>query len=296
MLAAVVGALALTPSGGAVAREAGAAAPVRPGLGSFVFDGYPPLAHRPVPVYYSAPADPSRAEIVVVMHGLGRDGRAHRDDWARLVGDRNVLVLVPELGSDGYPGGAYNVGNVVDGPDGSGVRQPPEQWTFHLVEALFDTVRADLGNDAATYGLFGFSGGAQFVHRFVELMPRHRARVAVAANAGWYTMPDDTVPFPHGLGGAPVGVSGLRDAFATSLVVILGGRDVDPQDPSLKRDALTDRQGRHRLERGRAFFGAAQRAARTRSFPFAWRLHEVPSLAHSHPDAARAALPFVCST
>ncbi|MGE3288842.1 MAG: hypothetical protein AB7J32_22460 [Pseudonocardia sp.] len=259
-----------------------------PGAGSFVFTGYPPLADRPVRVWYSAPRDPATAAIVVAVHGLNRDGRAHRDDWVRIVAGRNVLVLVPELTRAAYPD--YNTGHVVDG---RGVPQPPDRWTFALVEALFDAAVAATGSRERDYALFGFSGGGQFVHRFVELMPTHRARVAVAANAGWYTMPDDAVPYPYGLAGAPVGTAELGRAFATDLVLLLGQRDTDPRDPSLLHDARADRQGMQRLERGRAFFTAAARTARTHGFPLRWRVREVPGLGHVHAAAAQAALPYL---
>lgn len=294
LVGVVVGLMFLALSASAAAGEQAPAAGtplLGPGLGSFVFSGYPPLADRPVQVFYSAPANPATAEILIVMHGLSRDGKAHRDDWARVVGDRNVLVLVPQFTRTQFPdGGPYNIGNVVDG---RGVPQPEQQWTFHLVEALFDRVLAAVGSAERDYALFGFSGGGQFVHRFVELMPEHRARVAVAANAGWYTMPDDSVPFPYGLRGAPVHVVQLREAFAANLVVLLGGRDTDPNDPSLKHDARADQQGRQRLDRGRNFFRTAQQTARNQSFVFAWRLREIPGLGHSHAGAARAAAPFL---
>lgn len=284
---ALLGALLVGLPASAAGRSVDAL--VHPGQGSFVFDGRPAFPGSPVRVYYSAPPDPASAQVLVVLHGLNRDGRAHRDDWARVLGGRNVLVLVPEFAASGYP--AYNLGDVTDA---RGAVRGPDQWDFLMVEALFDRVVADVGGDAAAgYLLFGFSGGGQFVHRFVELMPRQRARVAVAANAGWYTMPDDALPFPHGLGGLPVQVAGLQRAFGTNLVVLLGGRDSDPRDPSLQRDPRTDRQGVQRLERGRTFFRQAAAAARARSFTFAWRVHEEPTLGHVHADAARAALPYL---
>lgn len=289
-LPAAVLAVVLALAAAATLTASAVAAPplLTPGTGSFVFAGYAPLADRPVRVWYSAPRDPATAEIVVVVHGLNRDGRAHRDDWAGLVAGRNVLVLVPELARATYPD--YNTGHVVDD---RGVRQPAEQWTFPLVEALFDHAVAATGGSQRDYALFGFSGGAQFVHRFVELMPAHRARVAVAANAGWYTMPDDTVPYPYGLAGAPVATTGLRRALATNLVLLLGQRDADPRDPSLLHDPRADRQGAQRLERGRTFFAAVTRTARANAFPLRWRVREVPGLGHVHAGAARAALPYL---
>lgn len=291
-LAGVVTVVVMVLSAGVTARGAAPEEPsVRPGLGVFTFAGYPPLAGRPVQVYYSAPADPVHAKILIVMHALSRDGKAHRDDWADLVGGRNVLVLVPEFTTQLYPdGGPYNIGNVIDE---NGVRQLPEQWSFHVVEALFDAVVAELGSAEQDYALFGFSGGGQFVHRFVEMMPRHRARVAIAANSGWYTMPDDGVPFPYGLSDAPLRSGELRPALESNLVVLLGGTDTNPNDPSLLRDQPSDRQGRDRLTRGFTFYHAARELARRSSFAFRWRLQVVPGLGHSHSGAARAALPYV---
>ncbi len=270
-----------------VADEDDSTMMIHPGLGEFTFDGHRPLSDRPVRVYYVAPPDPARAQVLIVMHGVGRDARDYRTDWEQIARDRNVLVLLPQFSEDDYPGStAYNTGNVVD-KDGD--LSPPEQWTFNVVEALFDFVVRSVGSQASDYALFGHSAGAQFVHRFVEFMPRHRARVAVAANAGWYTMLDDSVRFPYGLGGVPLDEGDLGPVFASNLVVMLGADDVDPDDESLRRDELSDRQGRNRLERGRAFFRSARALAEHTGLPFRWRLHVVPGMAHDHAAAARAA-------
>jgi poly(3-hydroxybutyrate) depolymerase len=183
-----VGLVVLTSCAAPQSGGAGVDSVIAPGVGEFVFDGYPPLSDRPVRVFYIAPPDPAGAEILIVMHGLGRDGEEYRSDWEGLVDHRNVLVLVPEFSDDHYPGSeSYNLGNVVDHDDEP---VPRERWSFNVVEALFDFVRRDVGNSSQDYMMFGHSAGAQFVHRFVLFMPEHRVRVAVAANAGWYTMPD----------------------------------------------------------------------------------------------------------
>lgn len=264
---------------------------IHPGRGEFTFDSYQPLSDRPVNVYYVAPPDPARAQVLIVMHGVARDSRDYRVDWEQIARDRNVLVLLPEFSEEYYPGpAAYNTGNVVD-EDGD--RLPPEQWTFNIVEALFDFVVHDLRSSATDYALFGHSAGAQFVHRFVEFMPRHRARVVVAANAGWYTMLDDSVPFPYGLGGIRVREHNLGPALASNLVVMLGADDIDPNDESLRRDDLSDRQGHNRLERGMNFFQSARTVAQSTGLPFRWRLRVVPGMAHDHAEAAEAAVSFL---
>ena len=264
---------------------------VEPGRGTFTFDGYPPLADHPVRVFYDAPADPSTAEILIVMHGVGRNAEEYRADWQHLLADRNVLVLVPEFSDADYPGSlSYNAGNVIDE---DGRPQPREQWSFNVIEALFDFVVRDVHSRAEDYALFGHSAGAQFVHRFVEFMPQNRARVAVAANAGWYTMPDDSLPFPYGLHGGPTQQRDLGPAFGANLVVLLGADDTDPGDDSLRHDERSDQQGQHRLERGENFYRVARDVAGRESLPFRWRMQLVPGVAHSHTDAAAAAEPLL---
>jgi hypothetical protein len=259
--------------------------------GVFVFAGYEPLHDRPVRVWYDAPADPSTAQILIVMHGVGRNGQEYLADWSGLVAGRNVLVLAPEFSDELVPGAEmYNLGNV-QVQDGRSV--PTEQWTFQIVEALFDHIKGAVGNPSESYALFGHSAGAQFVHRFIEFMPTHRARVAVAANAGWYTVLDDTVTFPYGLAGSPREEGELGNALASNLVILLGGDDVDGEDDSLRRDAGSDEQGKNRLDRGLNFYRTARNTASRQSLPFAWRLTVLPAVAHSHTDMAQAAVPIV---
>jgi hypothetical protein len=259
--------------------------------GVFVFDGYQPLHDRPIRVWYDAPADPSTAQILIVMHGVGRNGQEYLADWSGLVAGRNVLVLAPEFSDERFPGAEmYNLGNV---RDQNGLPVPVEQWTFQIVEALFDQVGAAVGNPNENYALFGHSAGAQFVHRFIEFMPTHRARVAVAANAGWYTVLDDTVAFPYGLDGGPRKERELGPALASNLVILLGGDDVDGEDDSLRRDTGSDAQGKNRLDRGLYFYRTARDTASRQSLPFAWRLSALPAVAHSHTDMAGAAAPIL---
>lgn len=264
---------------------------IHAGKGEFTFDGYGPLSDRPIRVYYEAPANPSTAQILITMHGVGRNAEDYRADWTSQVNSRNVLVLAPEFSERNFPGHeAYSLGNMGDDPAHI---QPRDQWTFQIIEALFDYVVHDVGGSARDYALFGHSAGAQFVHRFIEFMPGHRARVAVAANPGWYTMPDDSVPFPYGLEGSPEHSADLGPAFASNLILLLGGEDTDPDDESLRHDARSDAQGKFRLERGTNFFRLAQRVAKSHSLPFQWKMQVVGGVAHDHTAMSAIAAPLL---
>lgn len=263
----------------------------RAGNGGFHFDGPSSLAGSPIRVWYNAPpSDVSNAQILIVMTGAHRNGQEYRADWLPLLAGRPTLLLVLEFDREDYPDVAsYNLGGIVSS---GGKLQPQEKWSFNMVEAVFDHVVKDVGSTATDYALFGHSAGGQFVHRFIEFMPNSRARIAVAANSGWYTLPDDNIEFPYGLKGSPVRVKQLREAFSRNLVVMLGTNDVDPHDSSLQRDANSDLQGENRLARGLNFYRTAREAADA-SVPFRWQLMTVTGVAHDHAGMARAAAPIL---
>ena len=263
----------------------------RPGSGEFAFQPLAPPDADPLTVRYVAPkGGASTADILIVLHGTGRNGEGYRDAWVPLVRDRNVLVLVPEFPEEDFPGSSYNTGNMLDEDEDP---LPPKRWAFPVIEQLFDDVVADVDSDATDYALFGHSAGAQFVHRFVEFGKPRKLRVAVAANAGWYTTLDDSVDFPYGLGDSPSSESRMAPALATDLVLLLGADDVDPEDDSLRRNEESDAQGVNRLQRGMHFFLTSREMAAERSLPFAWGMTVVPGVAHSHPDMAAAAAPIL---
>jgi len=267
---------------------------IRPGeTGDFAFSGQGPLQDQPIRVWYKAPDDPSSAQILMVMTGAHRDGESYRSDWLPLIQNSNTLLLVLEFSKDDYPGAAsYNQGNILDS---AGNINPPESWSFNVVESLFQAVVRDTNSKTEKYALFGHSAGGQFVHRFMEFTPTNHVSVAVAANAGWYTMPDQSVEYPYGLKNSPLAPKALRDAFSRRLIILLGADDVDPKDAMLQRDRQTDAQGDNRLTRGLAFYQASRNAAREGD-QFNWALSVIPGAAHDHKLMAAAAAPLLLET
>jgi hypothetical protein len=161
-----------------------------------------------------------------------------------------------------------------------------EQWTYPAIERLFDEVRARSGSTRKAYLLYGHSAGGQFVQRFVMIMPECRVERAVAANAGKYLWPSAEQDYPYGLGGLRrLGLPKLEVAFARRLTVMAGEEDTAEdaeKDPDLPVSEEAKRQGRHRLERARAFHRAAEAAAKNLGCPLAWELRTVKDVAHSN--------------
>ena len=262
-----------------------AATPVPPGKWSFVWKDALGHPDRPIRVYtYRPRACDASCPMVIVMAGLKRNASAYRDYW-ELAADRyKFLVVAPEFTRELWPkAAAYNLGLV-------GRETEREKWTFSVIEHLFDEMRVDQAN----YVLFGHSAGGQFAHRMALFRPDSRASVIVAANPGWYTMPEwrkekATDPFPYSLVGSPAGESELRTALGRRLVLLIGEKDDDPDDENLFNSEAAKREGASRLDRGENFFKMATTAANDLGVKLAWELVEVPDVAHNGETMSKIA-------
>lgn len=237
--------------------------------------------------YRPAGLEPSD-RIVLVMHGVLRNADVYRDNWIELAQAHRFLVVVPEMSRSQFPGDAgYNFGNMVDR---AGTPRPPSQWAWASMEKVFDAVKAGTGSTRDTYSIFGHSAGAQFVHRLVMFAENPRIDAAIAANAGWYTLPVSTESFPYGLKNGPIDAARVKANFAKPLIILLGDRDIDPKHPNLRRDEGSDRQGVNRFERGHTMLRVAAAEAKRIGAPFNWKLEIVPGVAHDNAGMASAAV------
>lgn len=248
---------------------------------SFVFT----QAGRHVTVWYFVPPDATpQTPVVVVMHGVGRNGEDYLGDWTPLAREKKFLLVVPEFSKKEFPDvEGYNYGNTVDA---AGHPLPREQWSFSMIEPIFDAIRVRTGNRVDRYRLFGHSAGAQFVQRFIYFVPTARLECVVSANAGWYMLPDLATAFPYGLKNTPVTEADLRHALALPVTVLLGTADTDAEARSLRRTPEAEAQGPFRLARGKFFVARGEEAARSLKVSFGWRLAYAPDIAHSDKDMA----------
>ncbi len=161
--------------------------------------------------------------------------------------------------------------------------------------ALLDTVAAvcrDHGLPTRPLHLFGYSAGAQFVHRFALAHPARVAALAVGA-AGWYTWPDTTLPYPWGWGGVANWLGAPPDTEALLRLptrVWVGERD-DGADEALRSSpALDALQGGSRLVRARRWVQALADAAGARGLPAPARCLTLPRAGHDFAACARRGL------
>lgn len=261
---------------------------LKTGEGEFVYTGYAPLADKPVKVHYYFPKNlPENAPIVFVMHGNGRNASGYRKSMIPHAQSKKFLLVVPEFSTVHYPDSRdYHQGGVFDK---NGVMKNREDWTFSIIEPLFEHMKKVTGNKNAGYILYGFSAGSQFVHRFNWFMPDNRATKMVTAAAGSYTMPDYDIDYIYGLGKTNISKANLAKAFARDVTVMVGSADTDLTRADLPKTKEANRQGKDRVERAGNFFLQCRQYATREGLEFNWNYALAPGVEHSQSQMA----PFV---
>ena len=208
------------------------------------------------------PAAP--ATLVIVLPGLGNDGRDLAQEFVPAAEEHRWLLLAPSPDYDPIANESLTLADLrVDESLIALADEVMAQPRFHL------TPRIDL---------VGFSRGAQSAHRFAL---RHPERVAALAtlSAGTYTMPTSAEPYPLGVGDfalwnhqRPFEVAALRHV---RVFVGVGAADANPADVARAWDGVG---GTTRFERGTRFAEALQQIG-------------VPSRFESYPGVGHAFVP-----
>jgi len=234
-----------------------------------------------IEVFTYRPGDCAPQGLLFVFHGMSRNAEDYADH-ARGFADRAcLLVFAPLFDAERFPVWRYHGGGIATL---EGEIQPPENWTVPMAGDLIDWGRAlEKAPDAPVY-LFGHSAGAQFLSRVAAFGDLPDVARIVIANPSTHVMPDLSEPAPFGLGGLPEGQGErlLARYLSRPVTVYLGGEDTGGEN--LYAAPAAERQGRNRLERGRAAYTAAQTAAARHGLPCNWKLVEAPGVGH---DATR---------
>ena len=233
------------------------------------------LASLPYELYLPRNLHPD-SRVLVSIHGVSRNAAEHLGLLRPYAEQHGAALIVPSFAADSYPD-YQRMGRKGRGP----------RADLALIRLLNELGRA-VGLDTERVDMFGFSGGAQFAHRFT-MAHSGRVRCLVLGAAGWYTLPDHTLPYPYGVADAE-GLEGVRlnvlAATRVPTLVVVGERDDCPDDEELNRSEIVRRsQGLDRLQRAQAWKRAMKAYAAGRGESAAVDLQVLPGVGHSFHGA-----------
>ena len=259
------------------------------GIGSFIFHDARGNAAKPIEVwYYKSENLKPDSPLLFVMHGSGRDSDRYLSEWIPYAEAYSFLLICPQFSRKDYPSSEmYHLGNTFTA---KGAPVDKSKWTFSAIEHLFDYLKTitELKRDA--YSIYGHSAGGQFVHRFILFLSEARVDTAVAANAGWYTMPTFRMDFPYGLNHSDLNQEDLKRAFSKRLIVLVGNWDILMDEGLRKTTKILQDQGISRMERGSRFYRTAHQEATRVGTPLNWRREVVPGAPHDNMQMAAKAV------
>lgn len=207
---------------------------------------------------------------LVFVHGYSRRAEEHARALMPLCETLGCTLLAPLFTKSEYS--RYQ--RLARGADG----QRPDRILNACLDDLF-------GPGVGQIHLAGFSGGAQFAHRYSMAYPERVAHLLVIA-AGWYTLPDPSLRYPLGLHArrALRGISLNPERFLrVPATVIVGDEDTGKQNlrSSAALDAL---QGTTRVERARNWVAHMRMAAKLHRQESVIRYLEIPGIGHDFEE------------
>lgn len=248
----------------------------------------------PMKLYYYQPASWHAGDkIVVVIHGMTRNVTGYREYWVPLADENNLLIVCPEFSLEKYPGATkFNLGNVSTTNNTKGTIKPESEWYYSVIDRIIAKIKADTNSPNSKTIVFGHSAGGQFVHRYAMLNEINSADLLIAANPGYYLMPDFSAPFPYGLKKLSYSEERLKEAFKRPLVILAGENDIK-RTKNLNQTAYADIQGLTRFDRAFNFYQASWKASKRLKTQFNWKIDTVPGVGHSGPGMSRHAVQYV---
>jgi len=129
----------------------------------------------------------SNSRVIVCVHGISRRSKEQIQLLSKGARENSTVLIAPLFDNHYHPSYQRHKAGI------DGLRSD------EVLNNIITDVEKRFKLRIEQFDLFGFSGGAQFSHRYALRYPKKISKLICCA-AGWYTFPDLELPFPHGLG------------------------------------------------------------------------------------------------
>jgi len=212
----------------------------------------------------------SEAPVLVCVHGISRNAEEQVNNFSDYAEAHGIILVAPIFDAARFP-------------DYQRLGRPERGERADLMLATILTeVGQHTGANIHRISLFGYSGGAQFAHRFMMAYPE-RVNAVVVAAAGWYTFPDSGIRYPRGIDATEhvTGTPFNLDRFLQIPVCALVGEHDTIRDSTLRSGPNLERQqGLTRKERAHLWIRAMRMAAKDRGHSTLYYYELLPKTGH----------------
>ena len=117
-----------------------------------------------VELFYKLPKEiNSDTKVLFLIHGGSRDAEKYLSYWIDLAENKNVILIAPLFTKKNFPyyqtlGMATFSGKVIN---------DESQWLDNSITNFFIFFKNKYSLKSDNYLMFGFSGGSQFIHRYL---------------------------------------------------------------------------------------------------------------------------------
>ena len=240
----------------------------------------------PINIFYKLPKEiNNKTEILFIIHGNSRNADGYIEVWASLANNKNVILIAPEFIKSTFP----NYNTLQMSSSGGKIKSDTKLYLNGSIDLLFNFFRKKFNVKTDQYMIYGHSGGAQFVHRYLLMSDMPKIKKAVAANAGWYTFLGGW-KFPYGIKEPPSKLSSdnLRRFLKMKLSVFIGSKDTEITS-SVNQSKGANKQGANRFQRANNFFISSSNVAKKHNLEFNWDYKIIKGVGHSNTKMALAA-------
>lgn len=192
--------------------------------------------------------------VLIAVHGISRDAKEQLNCYRPVADELGCWLVAPQFSHNKFPRYQQLCA-------GSG--QPRADIALNSFLSLW---RCMHGQPYLKIWLTGYSGGAQFVHRYALHHPQQVAAMALGS-AGWYSFPDDQIRYPRGLA-RTIGLERVRldEMLRIPMLVTVGDQD-DLRDSSLRTSVnLDQQQGGDRIQRAMNWIDAVRQLQLGKSY------------------------------
>ncbi len=244
-----------------------------------------------VELFYKLPKEINTdTRVLFIIHGGSRNAKRNLSYWVDLAKNKNVILVAPHFTKENFPyyqtlGMATFSGRIIN---------DKSQWLGNSIVKFFIFFKNKYSLKNDNYLMFGFSGGSQFIHRYLLYGDDKAIEKAAIGSAGWYTFINDE-KFPYGIKNMTPEQGRIEWLLSQEVLFLLGSEDNNPNDSSLNKSRGAKKQGMHRLERGDAYFKNLIAIGDRFNVPFRWRYKLVEGLDHSTKEMSQVAASFILS-